>query len=100
MSLKERIQVYVNKGWVMHVADTYLLWVCPTNQHLFIKVAVSEVPLTFIAQERGNTYEKTIDTENRDYWKQEKDDYYYGNRYHYERNTKAKYQTRARGRHS
>ena len=44
----ERISNFVNKGWIMFIADDYVMWVHPNNQHLFIKVAVTELPLIFI----------------------------------------------------
>lgn len=47
--LTERIQAFIKKGWVMHIADTYVMWVSPVNPDLFIKVSVHEVPLTFVA---------------------------------------------------
>jgi hypothetical protein len=48
VSLKERIKVFVDKGWVMEIADTYVRWVHPSNCNLFIKVPTDKVPLTFI----------------------------------------------------
>jgi hypothetical protein len=48
LTQKERIATFVNKGWIMSVADTYVVWTNPINPFVFIKVPINEVPLSLI----------------------------------------------------